>query len=563
MKLKVINFDSKNVFGSIKQAVFTSALSYAKMYELLHKQIWRKAPYRIAIATFSSMPTFNDRPVGFVRKWNIKSPSRSAYSYDGGDHTFGLNQLFVGQDYRKEYQGDPKSGIYHDDCYIQPKSITTSATQNFKHAWVYYTNEEDSEYSSFIHKNYVPSKIWYKEDDNGYDVIANVTIDYYISENVHYRRIVITYTDTSMSYIELGSYNPTTFLGDGIEYGACISRKTPFGYKVWYNVGTSFDEHGSIVEQYSLEEHPFYDTILWMTTTSGWVRVYEDGTVIKFTPEYESSGESTDYYPASYKILPMIYLDTGDLAMDRIEFVDKWDTYFELIVHEDSEWWTGLVKPVSLIVAAVIIYLSWGSLSSPIAKAIVLIGYAVYAAGVITNNTDLMLIGGIMMAGVSIYTAVEAATTTTVATSAQLSTMSTEQVLATTSFSETFSGYASAAGMENLLVMPTVESYTSLTLDGLVATSAPYAELGAQAGMSVADYVSLSGANAFSIDSLMSIGKELYSAYNNTNQLLKKNTTSSSKTSDTSDDSGVRITIKSSDEEDDVMQYIKKVIDIL
>ena len=42
MKLKVINFDSKNVFGSIKQAVFTSALSYAKMYELLRKQIWRK-----------------------------------------------------------------------------------------------------------------------------------------------------------------------------------------------------------------------------------------------------------------------------------------------------------------------------------------------------------------------------------------------------------------------------------------------------------------------------------------------------------------------------------------
>lgn len=83
MKLKVINFDSKNVFGSIKQAVFTSALSYAKMYELLHKQIWRKAPYRIKIATLPVLSTFKGRPVGFVRKWDIKSPSKLPYSYDG------------------------------------------------------------------------------------------------------------------------------------------------------------------------------------------------------------------------------------------------------------------------------------------------------------------------------------------------------------------------------------------------------------------------------------------------------------------------------------------------
>lgn len=561
MKLKVINFDSKNVFGSIKQAVFTSALSYAKMYELLHKQIWRKAPYRIAISTFSSMPTFNDRPVGFVRKWNIKDGSTHPYSYEGGDPSFGLDQLFVGQDYRKKYVGNPKDGIYHDDCYIQPKSITTSATQNFKHAWVYYINEADSESLSFINKNYVPSKIWYKEDDNGYDVIANVTIDYYISENVHYRRIVISYTDTSMSYIELGSYNPTTFLGDGIEYGACTSHKTPFGYKVWYNVGTSFDEHGSIVEQYSLEEHPFYDTTLWATTTSGWVRVYEDGTVIKFTPEYESSGENTDYYPASYKILPMIYLDTGDLTMDRIEFVDKWDEYFELIVHEDSEWWTGLIKPIAVIVVAIITYYSCGATSGLMA-AVIAIGGTLTIIGILTNNVELMLIGGILMAFGSIYTAVAEMAATSATSATTLSTMSTEQALASTSFSETFSGYASAAGMENLLVMPTVESYTSLTLDGLVATSAPYAELATSAGMSVADYVSLSGANAFSIDSLMSMGKEIYSMYSNVNQLLNSKS-ASTPSSDTTSQSGVTVTVQNNDDIFDPTAIIDNVINII
>jgi hypothetical protein len=207
----------------------------------------------------------------------------------------------------------------------------------------------------------------------------------------------------------------------------------------------------------------------------------------------------------------------------------------------------------------VIIYLSWGSLSSPIAKAIVLIGYAVYAAGVITNNTDLMLIGGIMMAGVSLYTAFESATTTTAATSAQLSTMSTEQALASTSFSETFSGYASAAGMENLLVMPTVESYTSLTLDGLVATSAPYAELATSAGMSVADYVSLSGANAFSIDSLMSMGKEIYSMYSNVNQLVNSKS-ASTPSSDATSQSGVTVTMKNDNDIFDPTAIIDSVI---
>lgn len=559
MKLKIINFDSKNVFGSIKQAVFTSALSYGKMYELLHKQLWRKAPYRITIATLPVLSTFKGRPVGFVRKWDIKSPSKLPYSYDGGDHSFGLNQLFVGQDYRQWYSGDPKSGIYHDDCYIEPKKIVAKyASNGYRHMWIYCSDVSDDGGYTYTSIRY------YQENYDGSLILQSVTLNFYTVETVPHVRIVVVYADGTVENIELGVYDPATYTGEML-YGACDNPDSVFGFSTWSNPNTSFDEHGQIVFQQNAPLTQFNNTRLWAPgQPSAWIRVYEDGTVIQYRPAYSVSGKDgvKKKYSASYSILPMIFLDTGDLAMDRVEFVDKWDQYFELFVHEDSEWWTGLIRPLSLIIAAIIIYLSWGSLS-PLAKAIVVIGYVVYAAGVITNNTDLMLIGGIMMAGVSIYTAVEAATTTTAATSAQLSTMSTEQALASTSFSETFSGYASAAGMENLLVMPTVESYTSLTLEGLATSTVPYAELGAQAGMSVADYVSLSGANAFSIDSLMSIGKELYSAYNNTNQLLKKNTTSSSKTSDTSDDSGVRITIKNSDEEDDVMQYIKKVIDIL
>lgn len=559
MKLKVINFDSKNVFGSIKQAVFTSALSYAKMYELLHKQIWRKAPYRIGMYTHPHYPTHNGRPVAFISSWSIKDGSTAPYSYDGGDPSFGLDQLFMGQDYRKQYVGNPKDGIYHDTCIIVPRTIKSlnSTAWGYKSIWIYSYADSEGSWTRDL------SRSWIREDDEGDVIVDNVEIitDVVTVNNIttYTKKIVVHYHNGTINEVSLGS--STTNTEDEIIYGS-TKDLVPDGVMAWYKFGEDMSAHGRIVHE---ESRGSFFTSSWNFVGSGWVRFYEDGTVVEFTPtavKYTKDTGSVTMFSPTYKILPMVYTDTGDLAMDRIEFVDKWDEYFELIVLEDSEWWTGLIRPLSLIIAAIIIYLSWGSLS-PLAKAIVVIGYVVYAAGVITNNTDLMLIGGIMMAGVSIYTAVEAATTTTAATSAQLSTMSTEQALASTSFSETFSGYASAAGMENLLVMPTVESYTSLTLEGLATSTVPYAELGAQAGMSVADYVSLSGANAFSIDSLMSIGKELYSAYNNTNQLLKKNTTSSSKTSDTSDDSGVRITIKSSDEEDDVMQYIKKVIDIL
>lgn len=552
MKLKVINFDSKNVFGSIKQAVFTSALSYARLYDLLHKQLWRKAPYRIL--TYGA-GFFNNRPITYIRSWKLNSPSKSPYIYDGGDHTFGLNQLFVGQDYRKEYQGNPKDGIYHDTCSIFPKDISTSAsTCGYKTVWIL-TDYDDN--GIFYHYNYA----WLGQDDDGNILIDNVELVRYTTTNnnvtTKYKKIVVYNHDRTTSEYELG-------ISNDIDYSEILCSNTSyppfgnnFGFSAWYKFGEDMSAHGAIISQV---EYVIPPILAFNFTRDGWIRTYEDGTVIEFTPMADGGESGQSYYP-TYRVLPMMYTDTGDLTMDRIEFVDKWDQYFELVVAEDSEWWSQAIRPVSLIIAAIIIYCSWGALS-PLAKAIVVIGYAVYAAGVLTNNTDLMLIGGIMMIGANLYSAFEQSSITTAATSAQLSTMGTEQALAGTAFSETFTGYASAAGMENLLVMPTVESYTSLTLEGLATTTAPYASLASSAGMSVADYVSLSGANAFSIDSLMSMGKEIYSMYSNVNQLANSKSASAA-SSDTTSQSGVTVTMKNDNDIFDPTAIIDDIINIL
>ena len=563
MKLTKIILRDNNVPASLKLSVVVTALGYGKIYELLHKQIWRKAPYRILRYANPLHTHHNGRPVEFILGWNIKSPQTGPYSYAGGDHTFGLNQLLMGQDFRKPYVGNPKDGIYHDDCYIEPKHIAASI-DGYYDVFAYYT-DSFIDYEQNLGTSYVISQTVDKQDVKGKVLINNVSLVEYtitaepiapatVGVTTHYKKIVIDKVVGDDDVIELGSYDPLLPKTDGILKGKTDSISGKFGYRKWMdNDKDEFTEHGNIVTQ--INTQPIF-SLATLSTLSGWIRVYADGTVIEWVPE--STELMVDDYgiaPSYYKILPMIYTDTGDLVMDRVEFVEKWNDYFELYVHEDKEWWTELIRPISLIVAAVIIYFSWGTLS-PLAKAIVVIGYVIYAAGVLTNNTNMMLIGGIMMAGVSIYTAVESAYTTTVTTT-QLSTISTEQALAGTSFQSTFEGYASAAGMGNLLVMPTVESYTSLTLEGVATSTVPYAELGTQAGMTAADYLTTSSLN---INSLMTAGKELYSVYNNTNQLLNGSGSTSASTSATSDDKGMRITIKSSDEDDDVMRLIDKII---
>lgn len=555
--MKLVKFLHNENQDAVQDAIDTVTmhiLGYSKMYELLHKQIWRKAPYRIKTVSIDAIPTFNNRPVCFIQEWDIKSPSTSPYVYNGGDHTFGLNQLFVGQDYRKTYSGDPKSGIYHDTCCINPRDIsTTASTWGYKTVWILRDYDDNG-------VNYNYSYVWLGQDDDGNSVIDNVVLSKYSTtiNNVttYYKKIVVYSHDGLTSEYELGSCD----IADSSDILCCDTSYPAFGnnfgFSAWYKFGENMSQHGNVISQIKIPKPTWLLNFTY--ADAGWIRVYEDGTVLEFTPMGTSNDSDACFYP-TYRILPMMYTDTGDLTMDKVEFVENWASYFELIVVEDSEWWSGLIKPIAIIVTAVITYFTWGATSGLLAAAVA-IGGTLTIIGIISDNQNLMLIGGIMMAGASLYTALGTSLSSATA-GANLSTISSAEALVGTSFQSTFGGYASAAGFENLLVMPTVESYTSVALEGITTTIAPYAELGVQAaGMSVADYVSLGSSSIF--DNVMSIGKDLYSLYNDISSLSTNSNASSPTTTETKQTKKVYYTM--SDERIfDPNKVINGVIDIL
>lgn len=400
MKLEKIVLDKKyDILTNVKNAFVLQAISYAKVYELLHKQIWRKVPSRIGTYSIPNISTFNGRPVTFIRWWNIKSYSTAPYSYSGGDHTFGLNQLFMEQDYRKEYIGNPKDGIYHDDCYITPKMIPAT-NEGYYDCWGYYTGSSfDTEEMKTV---YAITQTWDKQNATGEVLINTVSLETYSltvgspAVTTHYKRIRIDYKIGEDGIVELGSYDPLKPQTDGISIGQSNNPYSYFGYRKWKKNFDEFSSHGTVVTEFQTSAQ---FSLASKVFDYGWIRVYQDGTVIEYVPESGSFGGENDYTaPAHYKILPMMYTDTGDLVMDRVEFVERWNDYFELVVHEDSEWWQSFIKPIAVIIT-IIVAIYTGIIFNPIGA----IGTALSVVGTLSGNRTLGLIGGIMMLGAGMY----------------------------------------------------------------------------------------------------------------------------------------------------------------
>lgn len=448
MKLAKLVFDKKYTASqNVKNSVIMQAMAYGKIYELLHKQIWRKAPWRIATYTIPQIPTHNGRPVTFVRLWNIKSPAVVPYSYGGGDYTFGLNQLFMGQDYRKTYIGDPKGGIYHDDCYITPKMIPTS-NENYYDCWAYYTKTEfDNELMQTV---YTVSNTFDKQDNKGIVKINNVSLILYtkIENNItsHYKKLVIDNKEGEDTIVDLGSYDPLKPQMDGILIGKSDHTHSFFGYRKWKKEIDEFSNHGSVVIE--TQTSPLF-SLETMAIEYGWIRVYQDGAVIEYIPESGSFGGENDYTtPAHYKILPMMYTDTGDLTMTRIEFVEKWNDYFELIVHEDSEWWEALVKPIAVIIVIVVAIYAY-PMASEIGKILIAASAVTSSIGILTGDKTFQLIGAVLSLGAGI----EALGREGIAKSAMesgLSARTASQIGTEASLSQIFSGFTSNVGLGNL-----------------------------------------------------------------------------------------------------------------
>ena len=457
MKLEKIILDKKyDILTNVKNSFVLQAIAYGKIYELLHKQIWRKAPSRIGTYAIASIPTFNGRPVTFIRHWDIKSPSVSPYSYDTAiyqsgdtDMRFGLNQLFVGQDYRKDYEGDPsKNGIYHSDCYITPKMIPAT-NEGYYDCWGYYTDSYyDWENMSTV---YTMSQTFDKQDAEGNVVINNVSLSTYSittgtpSVTTYYKCLVIDNSVGADTIIELGSFDPLATSTDGLTTGQSNTHYGAFGYRKWKDTFDEFSGHGTYTET---QTDPSF-SLMTKAIEYGWIRVYEDGTVIEYVPESGSFGGENDYTsPAHYKILPMMYTDTGDLVMDRVEFVGKWSDYFDLIVHEDSEWWEAFVKPIAVIITIIVAYYT-GLDMSPVFASILYAGAALSVVGILSGNKLFSLVGGIMMLGASVYNMGEQAATNAALEESQYE-LTIGQARDLVGFGETFEGLTSI-GMDNLL----------------------------------------------------------------------------------------------------------------
>lgn len=455
MGLDKITYNTKYTpVVNIKLSAIAAARGRAKMYELLHKQIWRKAPIRVGTYTIPGLTRHNGRDVKFIERWDIKSQYTEPYSYsvkEGDDpaRTFGLNQLFVGQDPFKPYEGDPgKGGIYHDDCYITPKMMPVSTEHYY---WVY-TN-------SFVEEEHPYNQQLFRErDDNGTVVIDSVKLENYVatvagkSQDRH--RLVVNYTSGAVDRIDIG-YGKYNAIIDRVE-----KRKSHevLGHAEEYKVNYDFSSHGAVLwEQVIDMPYQFTTTSLQKTAKEdGWIRLYSDGTVIQYRPlEVEYWGDGMDNtIPGHYKILPMVYTDTGDLTMPVADFVNNWGDYFELVVHENSEWWESFVAPVLAIFTVVLSVIAWPVVSAmgPVISAMFVAGTAMTVVGILGGDKTLSALGGIMTGVAGLAGAVGQAGRAAISNTAMAAGYSARtagQIAAEATLGEIFSNFMSA-GFSNL-----------------------------------------------------------------------------------------------------------------
>jgi len=410
---KIIKYSNQTAIDAVKGALLNYILGQAKMYELLHKQIWRKTRSNVWTYYEPNFPRYNNRDVLFIRGWNIQSPSKEPYKYTPTDpwgHNYGLNQLFVDQSPFDPYEGDPKDGIYHDDCYIQPKAYKLIG--GLRECWRFVLAEIGD------NGNIIADYSFFKQDEHGEIVISNVATERY-SKTVNnvtteYGRLVVAHATEGTVYYELGKASELPFAWEQ----QLLLETTQKG---WMTDRTAYEaslaaEYGGELTRWSLGNRsgPLFlsgSNIEGLQVDEGEIIVYKNGTVIEYTPytvDNYGDGVFTENMP-QYKILPMVYADTGDLTMPRSVFLDEWAEKFELVVHEDKDFWTTLVMVVVIIIvtyitvgqgtpAVVTAFGAYGAVAGAVFTALVVIGATLTIMGILTGNSKLMQIGGIFSA---------------------------------------------------------------------------------------------------------------------------------------------------------------------
>jgi hypothetical protein len=417
-----------------------------KLYELLHMQLWRKG--RVELEGHTVM--IEGRPARPIRKWDIKSGSSNPYDYDSY-WDLGLNQFFVGQDPKKPYDGDPsddETGIYHDDCYIQPKTYTKL---NLSIGNLFGKKEEPEE--SDLLKDIPaenPMTGWKWGTTNILGQELNVTrVDEYgmwgdklvlsvtADDRGDKRFAVITYADGTVEEREI-SYEYTnpitnvtsiikpeiTYSTDLYNYAYTVTERVGSGQypRTYYASGKTYVPLQSYIDLFGrvIYEADTEKKVIGLEAT-GW-----GGTACKFI--VFQNGMSFYLMGASPKIIngeikgrtapirsfsPLVYTDTGDLVMNKVLFIDYWDDFFELYVHEDVEWYKKFAAFVIIVVSFILAYITnfyfLVEIGISVATAIMVafiagFGAAMGTIGAITGNKTLQVIGMALSLGTAIYT---------------------------------------------------------------------------------------------------------------------------------------------------------------
>jgi len=456
MKIKSLTIKNEDLQASVQEAAIATAIGYGKMYELLHKQLWRKG----RASTINYTIQVNGKATKPIRYWNIKSPSVQPYDRDDY-YNLGLNQLFAGQSYKDTYDGNPKDGIYHDDCLIQPKAA--DLTSNNRMGWYIEGNGH-----------------WVEKDEWGAITTTNVyTYEKFVnqvSQGMYY--VVVTPSGSSEYpladvFIPSGGTGDGTYVTPSVQYISFSSGNETYPMYTQYIDIPDMSEHGSVVYEstdvgYTRPIGTFTSALIYQAPQA-LTRVYADGTCVQFvTPTlYQYSQEQTIYYgnvSGSIKYLPLVYTDTGDLVQNRSDFIEQWDDMFELYVHEDGYWYTPIISILVVVISMVLAIFTGGG-------ALAIMGAFISSVGAISGNKTLQIIGAVLSLGTSAYS-MGMKGISQQAMAKGLSERTANQIATEATAQQVFSSLISNAGLSNLASIGSsaYSIYNTITMPELKAS---------------------------------------------------------------------------------------------
>ena len=353
MKHLQLQLNTDHILPSFEDSLFWSVVAYAKTYELLHMQLWRKKRIGLTDKTV----TIDGRQYGVIKHWDIKSPSRNPYNRDNVND-LGLNQLFMGQDPREPYKGDPKDGIYHDHCYIIPKNLTKLSSRIFGDKSKNGTNllagvplyspmsgwkwakGTDSENNPIYH--YVA-----EFDDWGVRIVESVEKQT-IEDKIY---AIITKTDGTIEQIEIQSTTNITY-EEVLRTVVTSSNGSPLLNTTWTAGYVPVNKYIEVFgEPIYIEE--MSSQAVFAGAIQGKLFVFSKGISLFLAPPQVAG---FNIMQGSRQIMPLINLETGQTLMSKINFVDYWDDLFELYVRENQEWWQPLIPFAIIIITTVVTF---------------------------------------------------------------------------------------------------------------------------------------------------------------------------------------------------------------